>query len=163
MTRRLLLIAATVALVCVSPNVWPRQEFFPVEQLRPGMKGTGKTCYRGSEPEEFQVEILGVLRGVGPGADAVLARLSGGPLETTGVFEGMSGSPVFIDGKLLGAVAFSFQFPKEAIGGITPIRQMVDAFKEQSMESGSIGGGKVLKKSILWNYRSQPTDAALND
>ena len=163
MTRRRLLIAAAVAVLCVSSNAWPRQEFFPVEELRPGMKGTGRTCYQGSAPEEFQVEILGVLRGVGPGADAVLARLSGGPLEKTGVFEGMSGSPVFIDGKLLGAVAFSFQFPKEAIGGITPIRQMVDAFKEQPIESGSASGGKVLKKSMLWNYQLQPPDAALND
>ena len=70
------------------------------------------------------------MRGVGPGTNAVLARFSGGPLAGTGVFEGMSGTPVFIDGKLLGAVAFSFEFAKEAIGGITPITQMVDAFAE---------------------------------
>ncbi len=153
MKKKWFLAALAFALVSLSPHhLWSRNDFFPLEDLRPGMKGIGKTCFQGSKPEEFQVEILGVLRGVGPGADAVLARLSGGPLETTGVFEGMSGSPVFIDGKLLGAVAFSFPFPKEAIGGITPIRQMVDAFTEQ--RDGGPGGGKIiLKKAMLWNYQ----------
>lgn len=126
-------------------------EFFRVEDLKPGMKGIGKTCYQGSRPEEFQVEIIGVMRGITPGGNAILARFSGGPLSETGVFEGMSGSPVFIDGKLLGAVAFSFPFPKEAIGGITPITQMVDAFKELS--DYSAGPKVVLKKSMLWNYQ----------
>src|SRR5262249_32391141 len=130
MIRKRLLVAAATALLSLSP-VLARVEFFSVKDLRPGMKGVGKTCYRGSRPEQFDVEILGVLRGISPGAAAALARLSGGPLEKTGVFEGMSGSPVFIDGKLLGAVAFSFPFAKDAVCGITPITQMVDAFVEQ--------------------------------
>ncbi len=115
------------------------------------MKGIGMTCFQGSKPEQFQVEVLGVMRSVGPGANAVLARFSGGPIDRAGVFEGMSGSPVFIDGKLLGAVAFSFPFAKEAVGGITPITQMVDAFTEAP--SGGVGGtGIILKKSMLWQY-----------
>lgn len=118
------------------------------------MKGIGKTCYQGGKPQEFQVEVLGVLRNMGPGMDAVLARFSGGPLADTGVFEGMSGSPVFIDGKLLGAVAFSWPFPKEAIGGITPIQQMVDSFAGPPDFSSS--PKVVLKKSALWNYRLPP-------
>ena len=127
-----------------------KTEFFKIEDLRPGMKGIGKTCYQGTKPEEFQVEILGVLHGVGPGSDAVLAKLSGGLLDKIGVFEGMSGSPVFIDGKLLGAVAFSYSFAKEAIGGITPITQMVNAFEESGESQGP---NIILKKSALWNYR----------
>jgi hypothetical protein len=128
-----------------------KTELFRVEDLKPGMRGTGKTCYQGNTPEEFQVEILGVLRGVGPGAHAVLARFSGGPLDRTGVFEGMSGSPVYIDGKLLGAVSFSYPFSKEAIGGITPITQMVDAFAESKLilPAPTI----MLKKSMLWKYQ----------
>jgi hypothetical protein len=151
MKRCGLLAAVALALLLVSQNLWSRTEFFKVEDLRPGMKGVGKTCYRGSTPEEFQVEILGVMRGIGPGTNAVLARFSGGPLDQLGVFEGMSGSPVYIDGKLLGAVAFSFAFSKEAIGGITPITQMVDAFKENP---GAVPGGPkvILKKSMLWQY-----------
>ncbi len=160
MTKRCRLLAASiVALLSVSPLLWSRTDFFPVDELRPGMKGIGKTCYRGSEPEEFQVEILGVMRGISPGASAVLAKFSGGPLEQTGVFEGMSGSPVFINGKLLGAVAFSFPFAKEAVGGITPITQMVDAFAE----TGQVGTGSkvLLKKSMLWDYRNALPETAV--
>src|SRR5213593_71175 len=150
MKQKWSLSALALMLLSLSPHrLWSRNDFFALEDVRPGMKGIGKTCFEGIKPEEFQVEILGVLRGIGPGADAVLARLSGGPLARTGVFEGMSGSPVFIDGKLLGAVAFSFPFPKEAIGGITPIRQMVDAFTEQK-DAGSGPAKAVVKKSMLW-------------
>jgi len=159
MTRRSLPAVVALALL-LSQNLWSKTEFFKVEDLRPGMKGIGKTCYRGSKPEEFQVEILGVMRGIGPGTNAVLARFSGGPMEQIGVFEGMSGSPVYIDGKLLGAVAFSFAFAKEAIGGITPITQMVDAFKENP--GGTPGGARViLKKSMLWQYLLPPSQAGM--
>ena len=125
-----LLNAQTDLNVQTDLNIQAGTEFFPVEDLQPGMKGIGKTCFHGTTPEEFQVEILGVLRGVEPGADAVLARLNGALIQKTGVFEGMSGSPVFIDGKLLGAVAFTYPYAKEAICGITPITQMIDSFKE---------------------------------
>jgi hypothetical protein len=128
-----------------------RTEFFKIEDLQPGMKGIGKTCYQGTKPEEFQVEILGVMHGVKPGANAVLAKFSGGLMDKIGIFEGMSGSPVFIDGKLLGAVAFSYSFAKEAIGGITPIAQMVDAFNEPIIPAS--GTKAIISKSSAWNYR----------
>jgi len=102
-------------------------EFFPIDKLQPGMKGIGKTVFQGDKVEEFQVEILGVLNNAtAPKHDIIIARLSGGPLETTGVIAGMSGSPVYIDGKLLGAVALSFPFSKEPLAGITPIREMTE-------------------------------------
>jgi hypothetical protein len=141
-----------LALILVPSGSPAKSDFFIIENVRPGMKGVGKTCYRGTKPEEFQVEILGVLHGVNPGTSAVLAKFSGELLDKTGIFEGMSGSPVFIDGKLLGAVAFSYSFAKEAIGGITPITQMVDAF-EQTADVSS-GSRVVLKKSGLWNFFS---------
>jgi len=101
-------------------------EFFPVEQIQPGLKGIGKTIFQGDKIEEFQVEILGVMKNaMAPKHDIVIARLSGGPLERTGVIAGMSGSPVYVDGKLLGAVALSFPFSKEPLAGITPIAEMV--------------------------------------
>ncbi len=102
----------------------------PLAEVKPGMKGIGKTVYAGERIEEFQVEILGVLENILPRQSAILAKLSGGPLDTTGVMGGMSGSPVYIDGKLVGAVAFSFPFSKEAIAGITPIQQMLDLFEK---------------------------------
>ncbi|HEX8707433.1 MAG TPA: hypothetical protein VF723_04150 [Pyrinomonadaceae bacterium] len=106
---------------------------FPLADLRPGMKGVARTVFSGSEPEEFGVEILGVLPGFpGPRQSAIIARLSGANAERTGVFGGMSGSPVYIEGRLVGAIAFSFPFSKEPIAGITPIKQMIDLFERGS-------------------------------
>jgi hypothetical protein len=106
---------------------------FPLEDLRPGMKGMAKTVFSGSEAEEFGVEILGVLPGFpGPRQSAIIAKLTGANVEKTGVFAGMSGSPVYIDGKIVGAIAFSFPFSKEPIAGITPIKQMIDLFNKGS-------------------------------
>src|SRR5689334_21465939 len=89
------------------------------------MRATGRTVFSGNKIEEFQVEILGVLDNIGPKEALILARLSGGPLEHTGVMQGMSGSPVYIDGKLLGAVAMAFPYAKDPIAGIRPIQEMV--------------------------------------
>jgi hypothetical protein len=100
---------------------------FPLSQIRRGMTGTAWTVFQGSTPEPMQVEILGVLRGArGPGLDLILARLHGDKPEYTGVVEGMSGSPVYIDGKLAGSLSYRIgQFTKEPIAGITPIEQML--------------------------------------
>ena len=101
----------------------------PVDEIRPGMVGVGRTVFEGSELQDFKVHILGVLRNVqGPKRDLILARLEGGPLASTGVAQGMSGSPVYIDGRLIGAVSYSIgAFSKEPIAGITPIAEMKDA------------------------------------
>lgn len=107
--------------------------FFALEDLRPGMKGTASTVFSGTEPEQFGVEILGVLPGFpAPRQSAIIARLTGANVEKTGVFAGMSGSPVYIDNKLVGAIAFSFPFSKDPIAGITPIQQMIDIFEKGS-------------------------------
>ena len=108
-------------------------QLFRLEDIRPGLKGIAKTVFNGTQAEDFGVEILGVLPGFpGPRQSAIIARLSGDKAEKTGVFAGMSGSPVFIDGKLVGAIAFSFPFSKEPIAGITPIKQMIDLFNKGS-------------------------------
>lgn len=101
--------------------------FFPLRDLKPGMTGVGKTVFTGDRVEEFRVEILGVLENVGPKQSLILARLSGGPLERTSVLQGMSGSPVYIDGKLVGAVAMAFPWAKEPVAGIRPIEEMIRA------------------------------------
>ena len=104
---------------------------YPLEDLRPGMKGIARTVFAGTEPQEFSLEILGVLPGfTGPRQSTIIAKLSGTNVDKTGVFAGMSGSPVYIDGKIVGAIAFSFPFSKEPICGITPIRQMIDNFEQ---------------------------------
>ena len=100
--------------------------FLSVNEIRPGMKGIGKTVFEGTKIEDFNVDILGVIKNtLAPKEDLILARLSGGPLDHTGVIAGMSGSPVYVDGRLIGAVAFSFNFSKDPIAGIQPIEQMI--------------------------------------
>lgn len=99
-----------------------------VDEIRRGQRGYGLSVFAGSEPQPFDVEILGVIHNNSPGTDFILARLSGdfegGSLERSGVIRGMSGSPVFVDDRLIGAVAFSWAFTEGALAGITPIRQM---------------------------------------
>ena len=107
---------------------------FPVDELKPGMVGVGKTVFQGDQLQDFKVHILGVLRNViGTRRNLILAKLEGGPLADTGVIAGMSGSPVYIDGRLLGAVSYSLgQFSKEPIAGITPIDEMIEATTMQA-------------------------------
>jgi hypothetical protein len=111
--------------------VLPAQNLFPLSDVEAGMKAVGRTVFAGSTIEEFDVEILGVLENVGPKQSLIIGRLSGGPLEKAGVMAGMSGSPVYIDGRLAGAVAFSFPFSTEPLAGIRPIEQMVAGFEAQ--------------------------------
>ncbi len=111
------------------------QKFFPLSEVQPGLRGVGRTVFEGNQIQEFQVEFLGVLKNaIAPKHDVILARLSGGPLASTGVVAGMSGSPVYVNGKLVGAVALSFPFAKEAIAGITPIQEMLDVVPAPSSE-----------------------------
>src|SRR5215203_4720592 len=106
--------------------------FFPVSEIKEGVRGVARTVFRGSEPEEFNVEILGIVPGaIGPKQDMIIGRLSGGGADRTAVFAGMSGSPVYVNGKLVGAISYSFPFSKEAICGITPIEQMIDMFEQK--------------------------------
>jgi hypothetical protein len=126
-----LTVAAVFGSALAQEKAASGSRLFPVEELRPGMKGVARTVFTGAQPEEFGVEILGVLPGFpGPHQSAIIARLSGNKVDKTGVFAGMSGSPVFIDGRLVGAIAFSFPFSKEPIAGITPIKQMIDIFEK---------------------------------
>jgi hypothetical protein len=116
--------AAPIVLLLLAPLA-AAQNFFPLEDVHPGLHGIGRTVFEGDRIEEFQVEILGVLQNLGPKQTIILARLSGGPLAETGVLQGMSGSPVYIDGKLLGAIALGFPFSKQPIAGIQPIEAML--------------------------------------
>jgi hypothetical protein len=124
------ILASVLALLFLAVAGTPAQNrHFPVDELKAGMVGTGRTVFEGDRLDEFKVHILGVLRNViGPRRDLIIARLEGGPLAHTGVIAGMSGSPVYIDGRLLGAVSYSLgQFSKEPIAGITPINEMIEA------------------------------------
>src|SRR5688500_17437460 len=127
MKRLLFALLTSLALLVVSLPAAP--PYYPIDQVKPGMVATGHTVWQGDKIEEFEVHIIGVLKAVlGPRRDLILAKRVGGPLAHTGVIGGMSGSPVCIDGQLVGAVSYSLgAFSKEPIAGITPIAEMIDA------------------------------------
>ena len=137
-------VSAAAALPAYSQDT----AFFPVDALREGMRGVGRTVFHGTAVEEFDVEILGVLENSAPGQDMVLARLSGGPLGETGVLQGMSGSPVYIDGRLLGAVAFAFDSSLEPIAGVQPIGQMLSVLDDTSPAAARGPSGSLPSESV---------------
>ncbi len=103
-----------------------QQEILGVDRIQPDMSASARTVFRGQQAEEFPLQILGVLRNSGPGQNIILAKLLTDRLEKTGVMQGMSGSPVYVGGKLIGAIAFAFPFAKEPIAGIRPIEEMLN-------------------------------------
>ena len=109
----------------VIANSFAQLPIFPLRDVRAGQHAIGRTVISGHKIEEFQVEILGVLENIGPKQSIILGRLSGAGLENAGVMQGMSGSPVYIDGRLVGAVALAFPFSKDPIAGIRPIEDML--------------------------------------
>ena len=124
----LILSISLAAQVSGAPVAASAQQTIPVEQIHAGMRGVAYTVFQGIKPEAMDVEVLGVLRNVnGPKGDVILVRLHGTKVEYTGVVAGMSGSPVYIDGKLAGALAFRIgEFSKEPIAGVTPIADMLE-------------------------------------
>jgi hypothetical protein len=127
----LLLTLGVPVFAQTSPEASPRKvEYFPLEDVRAGQKGIARTVFSGAEPQEFGVEVLGVLSGYpAPRQSLIIARLSGPQVDRTSVFAGMSGSPVYINGKLVGAISYAFPFAKEPIAGVTPIKSMIDIFE----------------------------------
>ncbi len=127
-------VLAVAALLCLASSVWATAEtsnspeIMPLDQIHAGMKGTAYTVFQGTKPEPMDVEVLGVLRNAnGPRGNVILIRLVGTKPEYTGVVAGMSGSPVYFDGKLAGALAFRIgEFSKEPIAGVTPIAEMLE-------------------------------------
>ena len=136
-----------------SPTPPKETVIFPLSQVHRGLRGVAYTVFEGVNPEPMEVEILGLLKNArGPGEDMILARLHGTKPEYTGVVAGMSGSPVYIDGKLMGALSFRIgQFSKEPIAGITPIEEMLEVKNDDiagrltstDSKSASVGGKEV--------------------
>jgi len=127
-------VLSLAALLCLTSSTWVTAadnqppQIMPLDQIHEGMKGIALTVFQGVKPEPMDVEVLGVLRNVnGPRGDIILIRLRGTKPEYTGVVAGMSGSPVYVDGKLIGALAFRIgEFSKEPIAGVTPIEEMLE-------------------------------------
>jgi len=137
MSRNVSIFVMAVGLLVAMPSAQTRT--LPLDEVRPGMVGVGRTVFTGTTLEDFKVTVLGVLKNViAPKRNLILARLEGGPLAKTGVIAGMSGSPVYVDGRLMGAVSYALgQFSTEPIAGITPIDEMIDATAMPASVPGS--------------------------
>ncbi|MBC7997906.1 MAG: hypothetical protein IAF58_08180, partial [Leptolyngbya sp.] len=112
-------------------------QYMPVSDIKQGMQGYGLTVFQGTKIEKFDVTVIGVVKKVLSGRDAVMVRLSGAALGKNTVIRGMSGSPVYIDGKLIGAVSYGFDFSREPIVGVTPIVDMLDAMTPDNRKDTS--------------------------
>jgi hypothetical protein len=141
-------------------------EIFPLDQLRPGMTGTAFTAFEGNIPEPFPVEIIGLMKNMwGPGQDIIMIKV-GGRAAKTGVAGGMSGSPVYIDGKLLGAISLRFgAFLNDPIGGVTPINLMLEINEKDGTRPGVMQATAPAKLPLSAEMRSMldPTRAGSGD
>ena len=140
--RRLVIcIAATAFIFAAMAQVvfaaaWPglsaedAKKIMPVSEVKRGMRGYGLTVFHGTKIEKFDVEILGILKRMNTGRDLIMVRIGGGPITSrnTGIIGGMSGSPIYIKGKLVGAISYGASFAKEPVGMVTPIADMLEAW-----------------------------------
>lgn len=163
-TAGALLLALALIVLHGAGSVFGDTATMSVKDVRPGMVGVGRTVFDGVSVEDFKVHIIGVLENViGPNRNLILAKLEGGPLAHTGVIAGMSGSPVYVDGKLIGAVSYALgSFSKEPIAGITPIAEMTDSAHFADIRPASArvrveypltrqGLAAAFEKALTWN------------
>jgi SpoIVB peptidase S55 len=144
---------------------------FPLADVQPGMKGVTYTIFQGDQVEKVDLEVIGILHNaIGPKQDVILVRLLGDKVEQTGVVAGMSGSPVYFDGKLAGALALKLgTFTKEAIGGVTPIASMLEietppvspAPKKPGLASGNAAGDALRGSAGAGSFASNPAAARI--
>src|SRR5271166_3409022 len=159
------LLAVCFASLTLSAVVIPaKTQIMPEDQVKAGMHGVAYTVFGGVKPEPIDVEILGVLRNMaGPKSDVILVRLHGPKVEYTGVVAGMSGSPVYIDGKLVGAIAYRIgEFSKEPIAGVTPASTMLeinDMDKTPDLAQGQAGEHHAASRTSGPGESAVPTQA----
>jgi len=130
---RLMGILLAFGTMAAKPGVGqPARPIFPLAEVRGGQRGVGKSVFRGTRVESFNIEIIGVLRRFEGTRSVILGRVLDGPVVTrkSGIIQGMSGSPVYIKGRLAGAIAYAWSWSKEPITGITPIEEMLEAWQE---------------------------------
>jgi hypothetical protein len=174
--RRALFCSFIASLLCFAaqPHLARAQvskpvQTIPVGEIHAGMHGVAYTVFQGTKPESMGVEVLGILRNAnGPKGDIILVRLSGEKAEYTGVVAGMSGSPVYLDGKLAGALAFRIgEFSKEPIAGVTPIAEMLEInAMDRSPGNGTVNakaGVKTLSKTSGPGLGEVPSDTSGKD
>jgi len=153
-TRRATIVGFVLALAAAGGALAQPSPILPADQVVSGMKGYGLTDFGdGKGVQRFDVEIIGTLKRFAPGQDMILGRVSGEGLERSGIIAGMSGSPIYVDGKLVGALAYGWPFAKDPICGITPIQSMLDIRKAPAAPPIPIAGSAVSTASLITAFR----------
>ncbi|MBI5367437.1 MAG: hypothetical protein HZA54_10410 [Planctomycetes bacterium] len=140
--RRLTLLALVgLAGAALGAPAATAADILPVAEVRPGMKGVGRTVFAGDTIETFEVEVVDVLHRVFAGQDLILVRCKHPVLERANVIAGMSGSPIYLEGKLAGALAYAWGFAKEPLAGVTPIEYMLREGERPLEKTGALPPG----------------------
>lgn len=136
----------------VAPPMFSPAEIIPADQIKGGMTGYGLSVFKGTKPERFNCTVIGVLRKWDFNADLIMIRITSGPVVTRkwGIIAGMSGSPIYFNGKLAGALAYAWSFSKEPIAGVTPIRQMAENFSPGAMPRPVSAGSLLQSPATAW-------------
>ena len=155
---RILRLAAALGLFLGWASCTPciADDILPFSEVKVGMKGEGRSVFQGNQISRFGAEVIGLMENIAPKRNLILVRLSGDPVDRTGVQEGMSGSPIYVGGRVIGAVAYSWAFSKEAIAGVTPIEEMLEVQRRGGSAPGRSRTAPILsgKSPISALYRS---------
>lgn len=137
-----------IVLALMTRSLLAATPILPLDQVKAGMKGYGRTVYHGTAIEQFDVTVLGVMKGFDLDLDVIMIRLDNGKSVTNdwGVLAGMSGSPIYVDGKLIGALAYGWSFQKEPVAGVTPIEQMLAQYDPQNPAAKAAAERKAAKR-----------------
>ena len=152
--RSFLLVAIFAA--AALPAAGQPSQILAADKVVAGMKGYGLSDFGdGKGIQRFDVEIIGTMKRFAPGQDMILARVSGAGLERSGIIAGMSGSPIYVEDKLVGALAYGWPFSKDAICGITPIQSMLDIRKAPAAAPVPIAGATVSTGGLIQAMRDR--------
>lgn len=126
-------------------------EVIPMSEIKEGMEGVGYTVIHGTNVEPFKVKVISVLKKMWNGSDAILIQLEGLNLEHSGTVAGMSGSPIYFDGKIAGALAFGWNYSKDPIAGVTPIEEMYKLYNDTNVRPTGLKGGNALQTPLMFS------------
>ena len=154
----ILTLAILVVSLSLGPSSLLADDILPFSEVKVGMKGEGRSVFRGNEISRFNAEVIGLMENIAPKRNLILVRLSGDPVDKTGVQEGMSGSPIYVGDRVIGAVAYSFPFSKEPIAGVTPIEEMLEVQRRGAGAPGRSRAAPVLPGATVISALARPAD-----
>lgn len=154
----ILTLAILGVALSLAPSSLLADDILPFSEVKVGMKGEGRSVFQGNEISRFNAQVIGLMENIAPKRNLILVRLSGDPVDKTGVQEGMSGSPIYVGDRVIGAVAYSWPFSKEPIAGVTPIEEMLEVQRRGSGAPGRSRAAPVLPGATPISALARPAD-----